>query len=138
MQKFAHHARKEKEPEAKNDQIHFETVWGRVGRRDFNTWQQSWKHVRCAKKKQYRESIRLWSVQLQRRLNPFRISYQVPLIEFTPSLHSSGSLISGRMTYEFDLDLQFGSEIPSTIIHSKEHAMEIEVSSPLSFSLLIQ
>mmetsp|Transcript_28622 Transcript_28622/g.69779 ORF Transcript_28622/g.69779 Transcript_28622/m.69779 type:complete len:540 (-) Transcript_28622:122-1741(-) len=36
------------------------------------------------------------------------------------------NFVPGRMTYEFDLDLQFGSELPATIIHSKEHAMEIE------------
>jgi len=38
------------------------------------------------------------------------------------------NFIPGRMTFEFDIDPQFGSELPTTIIHSRENAQEIEES----------
>uniref|UniRef100_A0A7S3YXM4 RED-like N-terminal domain-containing protein n=1 Tax=Lotharella globosa TaxID=91324 RepID=A0A7S3YXM4_9EUKA len=39
--------------------------------------------------------------------------------------YSLSNFVPGRMTFEFDLD-PIGSELPTTIVHSKDHLLEIE------------
>ncbi|GAB5370877.1 hypothetical protein AAMO2058_001531000 [Amorphochlora amoebiformis] len=55
-----------------------------------------------------------------------RAVYNVAITKEAIEKEPLSTFIPGRMTFEFDLDPEFGSDVPTTIVHSKDSAMEIE------------